>query len=486
MKKLILVISSFISLFASAQNGITWNMGMNIAASSFGNMHPRMVTDGAGNPAVIFGRMSDQSVFISRWNGTAFTMPMQVNPVSLTIATMSWQGPNIAAKGDTMYIVMKQTPEADTSSHIYIQRSFDGGISFSMPVQVDNISDSISRFPTVTIDDNGNPIVAFMKMDAAFMDARWVVAKSNDFGNTFNVDTKASGWSGGVICDCCPGALANNGSNVLMVYRDNLNNLRDQWAGISTDNGNSFTAGMPIDQNNWMITSCPGSGPDAVIIGDTVHTVYMSSATGNAHVYYSAASISAMQGTTGSEITGNFAGLTIQNYPRIATDGTAMALAWKQIVNGVDQCALLFTNDIANGFPASYDTVDLSQVVNTDVAIAGGNIFVVWEDGGSGTVKYRSGTFNSTTTVPKINSTVLFSISPNPARGVITIHSNDSGSNAEITVTDYLGQKIFLNIIFSDQGYTRISTENWNSGIYFITLFSENSISTQKIIIQHN
>ena len=484
MKKFLLLITSFISQFSFAQSGITWNMGMNIAASSFGKMHPRIVTDGAENPVVIFGRMSDQSVFISRWNGIAFTTPMQINPVSLTIATMSWQGPHIAAKGDTMYVVMKQTPEADTSSHIYIQSSFDGGVTFSMPTQVDNIGDSISRFPTVTIDDNGNPIVAFMKMNGMFMDARWVVARSSDFGNTFSLDQQASGWSGGWVCDCCPGAIACNGSNVLMVYRDNFNDLRDQWAGISTDNGNSFTMGMPIDQNNWMISSCPGSGPDAVIIGDTVYTVYMSSATGSTRAYYSAASISAMQGTVGSEITGNFAGLSTQNYPRIATDGTAMALAWRQHVSGVDQCALLFTNDIANGFPASYDTVDLDQVVNVDVAVTNGNIFVVWEDDNSNTVKFRSGTFNSTVGLNENRYDSQFDIFPNPASESVSVRIKTVSEINSITVTDLLGQVIYTDKILLE-GTTISNTSGWKNGIYFITINSSASVSTQKLIIQH-
>jgi hypothetical protein len=480
MKKSILIFL-LASLQCAAQSAITWNMGMNLAAGSFGNMHPRMVTDAAGNPVVIFGRMSDQSVFISRWNGTAFTMPVQVNPVSLTIATMSWQGPDIAAKGDTMYIVMKQTPETDTSSHIYLQRSFDGGITFSMPVQVDQIADSISRFPTVAIDTDGNPVVAFMKFDANLMDSRWVVARSNDLGNTFLPDSKASGWSGGMVCDCCPGALLSSGNNSLMLYRDNLNNVRDMWAGISTDNANTFTSGMPVDQNNWMITACPASGPDGVIAGDTLYTAYMSAASGSTLVYVSRTSVSTMNGSTGYPVTGAFAGLSAQNYPRIATDGTAMAIGWKQRVSGVDQFALLFTNDLSNDFPAAYDTVDITDVTNVDVAISNGNMYTVWEDDAAGTVKYRTGTFNSTTGVSNAIAGNSFYISPNPAAEILDI-ALASGSNGKISVTDILGKQLYSQQVSSSQKIMRLNISEWNEGVYFISLQAGKNIETKKFV----
>ena len=190
----------------SAQSGIVWISGMNISANAYSNMHPRMTLDRSGNPMVIWGRMSDESVFFSRWNGTAFTMPVKLNG-SLTIATASWMGPDIASYGETVYVEMKQTPEADTTSGIYMVRSFDGGQNFSLPYRIDNIADSVSRFPTVTTDATGNPLVAFMKFDAAFNDSRWVVTASNDYGNSFSTDAKASGWgSSPAVCDCCPGA----------------------------------------------------------------------------------------------------------------------------------------------------------------------------------------------------------------------------------------------------------------------------------------
>jgi hypothetical protein len=140
-----------------AQSEIAWNPALDVAPGNYDNMHPRIVSDASGNPLIIWGSMSDESVFFSRWDGTSFTIPLQLNPSWLAVATASWMGPDIASKGDTVYVVMKQTPE--DINPIYIISSFDGGINFSAPIQVDFIEDSISRFPTVTIDDTGNQLL---------------------------------------------------------------------------------------------------------------------------------------------------------------------------------------------------------------------------------------------------------------------------------------------------------------------------------------
>ncbi|HKR05148.1 MAG TPA: T9SS type A sorting domain-containing protein [Bacteroidia bacterium] len=489
MKKLLLIIFSFTTAIvcvftndSSAQGSITWTTGMNIASNTYGNMHPRITTDAAGNPLVIWGRMSDASVFISRWNGTAFTMPVKVNPAWLTIATAAWMGPDIAAKGDTVYVVMKRTPEPSDTSHIYITRSFDGGITFSAPVQVDFIADSVSRFPTVTTDNAGNPIVGFMKFDPGFGNARWAVTASNDFGNTFSSDVKASGWSGAgaAVCDCCPGALLKTGNTVAMLYRDNLSNIRDMWAGISTDGGNSFTQGMPLDQGNWMIMMCPSSGPDGTIIGDTLYTTYMSGAGGNTLVYLSKSGISSLTGASGNPLTGTFPGLASQNFPRIASSQNALAVVWKQSVNGADQLALRFTNNIAAGFPAAYDTVDLNDITNADVALTDGNIFIVWEDDNSGTVKYRHGTFTSTTGVPENKAQNLFFMYPNPVNGALNFKSPSLGW-AAISVYNLTGEKIYSENVFLS-AENKLDFSPLSNGMYFLKIQNENFSESIKFI----
>jgi hypothetical protein len=412
MKKLVTLFALATCIAANAQ--ITWTMGMNISTNTYSNLRPRITLDRSGNPLVIWGRMSDEAVFFSRWNGTMFTTPVKLNS-TITVATASWMGPDIASYGDTVYVVAKRTPETNNANRIFIFTSFNGGVSFNAPVELGFIADSISRFPTVTTDASGNPIVAFMKFNSAFGDIRWVVLKSTDYGTTFSIDKKASGWgSSSEVCDCCPGAIISEGNTCAMLYRNNNSNIRDTWTGISNNNANNFTSGFALENNNWMLMSCPSSGPDGVIIGDTLYSTFMNGGSGSYRTYLSKSAISTGSMSGVNNLTGAIAGLSQQNYPRIANDGNAMAIVWKQTVSGASQLPILFTNNIANGFPAAYDMVDLNDITNADVAMRNGNVFVVWQDDNSGTVKYRSGTYSQSTTGINEIAATDFSVYPNP------------------------------------------------------------------------
>lgn len=480
MKKYYLIIVFVCSsIYALAQDGLTWNMGMNISTNTYGNMQPRVSVDGKGRPLVVWGRMSDQSVFFSRFNGTAFTTPVKLNPSWLAIATASWMGPDIASHGDTVYVVVKRTPEVTSTNRMYIFTSFNGGTTFNAPVELGFIADSVSRFPTVTTDATGNPIVAYMKFNSSFMDSRWVVSKSSDYGKTFSIDVKASGWgNSGEVCDCCPGAIVSSQTTTAMLYRDNNKNIRDIWTGVSNNDAATFSNGFGVDKNKWMVMSCPSSGPDGVILGDTLYSTFMSGGSGSYRTYLSKSSISS--GTTASvtNLTGSISGLSQQNYPRIATDGTAMAIVWKQTVSGAAQLPFLFTNNIANGLDSVYGTVDLNDITNTDVAMSNGNLFVVWQDDNSGTVKFRSGIYSQSTTGLDEVTTSDVSVYPNPTTDELNITLPDN-MTFSATIVNSLGEAVY-----SEQATSKLKlrTSNFANGLYFVYVISQNKIFTEKFI----
>ena len=183
-----------------AQSGIIWDQTIDVASSQFSNMHPRIEVDGAGKPLIIWGNSNSQQVFFTRLNGNGFASPKKLNPDTIPVFAASWAGPDLAANGDTVYVVFKETPEHENG--IYLVHSEDGGLTFSAPQRVEAIGDSLSRFPAVSTDVNGNPLVAFMKFNPGWGDARYVLAKSEDLGITFSPDVMGSGFSGGDVCDC--------------------------------------------------------------------------------------------------------------------------------------------------------------------------------------------------------------------------------------------------------------------------------------------
>lgn len=481
MKKLFTTFFTLLSLGAVAQ--VTWSPPVTIANNTHSNMHPRIALDKNGNALVIWGKMNGNIVYFSRWTGTTFSPPVGLNPGTIPVFTADWAGPDIASHGDTVYVVFKKTPETDSTNYMYMVRSFNGGQTFDPAVRIDGIADSVSRFPIVTTEDNGNPLVAFMKFDPGFGNARWVVTKSMDYGSTFMPDVMASSMMDDV-CDCCPASILSKGNNKIMLYRNNASNIRTMYAGISTNNGTSFNSNVQIDSTNWMVMACPSSGPDGVILGDTVYSAFMSSASGSARVYKSKMSISTGATTSTSLITGTFAGLTGQNFPRMASAGNAGAIVWKENANSTTRVCMSFTDTITQGFPAAYDTIASGSISNADIAMKPGTVFVVWQDDNSGSVMYRKGTYPIPTAIVEsmVKAAKAVEVYPNPAQNYFSI--KDVTNVVTCTLIDMAGRSIDVTPE-NMNGAAAVSVVGLSKGQYFVLLSDAQGMKySAKIVIE--
>lgn len=472
MKRILSIGFFLFTAFSFCQNIINWNNAADVSnMSMYGNNFPRIVVDANGNPLVIWNNGSN--LYFSRWNGTGFLTPIQLNTNGSSVAGANWMGPDIASRGDTVYVVYKTKPENDTSSHIWCIRSFDGGITFNTANRVDYIGNNFSRFPTITIDNLGNPIIGFMEFDAAFADPQWVVSNSLDFGNTFSNPIQASGWSGpnSEVCDCCPSKIISNGLNVAMPYRDNNSNIRDTWSGISSDGGNTFTHGINVDQLNWTIMSCPASGPDGVIVEDTLITTYMSAAGGSYRVYYNKSSMTSSFGSSAIPLD-QFTPATLnsQNFPRVDYNLGSLVFAWKQISGGVQELAIQFTENTQNGINPTQEVIDQNNIGGVDVALFNGQMWVVWEDESSGTVKYRNGNYTSQATlISKDKSSIK--ATPNPSSNQWVISGEEINNNTLIVLSTINGNPINVMSIENDHSVILDNTQ-LASGIYIATLYT--------------
>ena len=459
-----------------------WENQRDVASAVTGNHYPRIKTDREGNPLIIWENAKD--VIFTRWNGTDFDTPKIINPNNIDVAGASWMGPDLAAHGDTIYIVYKQSPEHEGKA--WITHSYDRGETFSTPLRLDFIGDSLARFPAVTTDDEGHPVVAYMKFNSSFGAAQWVAMRSYDFGNSFTKEVLASRWSSdeAFACDCCPGTIVSNDETVAMLYRDNNLNIRDSWAGISTDGGETFNQGLNIDEQNWMQMSCPASGPDGVIIGDTLYSTFMNGATGKNLVYFSKTSLSTLETTGGELLTGNFAGLSQQNFPRVASYGDALGVVWKQVVSGQEQLVFKFTSDIKEGLPVAYDTLDLDKQMNVDIAMSDGKVFTVWEDYSTGTVKFRAGTFEVRTGINNNLKYEILDVFPNPSSDVWVLKGEVLKSGSKIEIYDAKGQLIDVVVNRGTGGVIEISNLKYNSGSYVVRVVDGDRVGV-KMVVKH-
>lgn len=453
----------FAGLLLQAQNGITWQNVVPVAQSHFGNNHPRITCNENGEAYMVWGRTSDQSIQFAYWNGSSFSTPIKLN--FSNVATASWMGPDIASRNDTIYVVIKSVPEDDPDSHMYLLSSFDGGRNFKQPVRIDDIGTDISRFPTIAIDQFGNPVVAYMRFDSIFKESRWVVTRSEDFGKTFLPSVLASGWGKSTeVCDCCPGSIICEGSTCAVFYRDNNKNMRDTWVSLSKDNAESFTTGFNVDNNNWNLSNCPASGPDGVLLEDNIFSVFMNGAKAPTKNYFSKSSLSTEKFIEIMNLGANVQNLRIQNFPRIAGNGKALAIIGTQSVNANKvEIPIWFTNNYENGLSSNYQIVDELNISNCDIAMNKNSIFVVWQDDNTRTINFRIGSYSpisnnsnaqksATTVINKqnswlINSENISSIKLMDGNGKILESKNFSTTNSiEIQHKDYPQSIYFLQI----------------------------------------
>ena len=448
---------------ASAQN-VIWSEPTVVSGADFGYTRPRIAV--CNNvPVAVWGNQSTKAVYGSRFINGVFSDPVLVTPPGFEAFVFDWTAHEIAAAGDTLFVSFSDAG----SSHAYLVRSTDGGITFSDTVRVDNIGTDLSRFSTVETLYGGNPVVMFMRFDSAYSNPRYVVAQSMNGGASFMPDVNASGIIPGEPCDCCPGSLVNSGDKTVLLYRNNDDNIRDSWVTISTNNGASFDSGIRIDSSNWMLMSCPSSGPHGYVYGDTLVSVFMNG-NGGTKVLASALDLNTLQPTSQKQI----ADITgAQNFPRIAGVNDTLGVVWQQKIGTPSKIVVASSYSGFNGLGGSVDTLSLSlsnsQTV-PDIAYGDGKFHVVFSDAGSHAVYYTSGTLPF--------STEAFVVANNP--NGLMCHWSEQGleltadktiGDIHIRVYAMTGALVLDENIQSMDRYVRLEVPNISSGLYFVSIY---------------
>ena len=152
------------------------------------------------------------------------------------------------------------------------------------------------------------------------------------------------------------------------------------------------------------------------------------------------------------------------------------------------QIPILFTNNIQAGFPTAYDSViagsGMSAVVNVDVVVSDGEVHVVWQDGASGTVKYRKGSF--TPLVGRAEPLQdAFGMFPNPTQGSVqlSIPLASYQPNLKVMVSDLSGRVVFLSEMKEYAEHLVLKTEGWGTGIYSVQLQSADRVVAKKLVV---
>jgi hypothetical protein len=457
--------------------GIAQSLGVAIPVAddnTYGKTRARIVTATNDIPVVMWGSKTSDKVYTARLDGNAFSTPVQITPGDMEGFVSDWAGPDIASNGDDVFVTFHSQPEA--TGFVYVVKSSDGAVTFGDTVRAESATVEQSRYPVIAVDPIGNPAVMFMKFEGNWIDPQYVVANSTDGGVTYLNDTNASELAPGEVCDCCPAALLSEGQRQVAMFRNNDENLRDLWVTVSNDNGADFDTGDDMDPNNWIINSCPSTGPDGYINEDTLYTVVMSAGQGASRIYMSSVHLpTATRGNTW-EVAPNMNSSANQNYPRIAGEGEVLGIVYQEAASGNIDCYITISIDGGNAFSAPvllHEETSGTQR-NPDLTYGNGQFHVVFEDIGAGSLIYR------TVELPGlgISETNALPVTLWADNGTINIKI-PTGEEYDIHIINAVGQSVGSESSAKNSIAFPVKT----SGVYLVTVSSNNQKTTQQLVV---
>jgi hypothetical protein len=352
-------------------------------------------------------------IYSSRWNGTGFDPAVQVTPSGLNVYCSADEGGDVAARGDTAFVVF-----FTTDNRTFSVRSVDGGVTWEDTVRIDHQAAGDRAYtPDVQILRGGNPVIVFEQSDMTMSQTRQMVCRSSDGGQTYSMEADAHLGVNGVPCECCPPALLVNDSMVYVLYRNNDNNLRNIVMTISSDSGNTFPVISEFDQSNWTISACPTSGAEGMFYGDSILVTWKSAN----KIYYGCGH--AENGGEGQHVMlePTLSTFTVQKQPSVCGSGDTIVYTWsdRRTMNSDVYVAISGSGPIQITAPTLFnDTVGIAEngtQHNPHAAYVNGKVHLVYQNFVTGLVFYRVATVGGGVTVPEVEIVPAVNIYPVPA-----------------------------------------------------------------------
>ena len=394
LKHLILFICIFLFINETKGQAIQFDQHLTVSENSDGFGRPRLKLTNGDTPLIIWRKdATPKTLRASSWDGLSFSQPYDI--LQNGILPSSWDGPEVATKGDTVYVVF--TSLATTQSSIMLIKSFDGGINFSDTIRVsENNPLHKFRMGNVEINNNGNPVVSYMQYLLNWNEPKQMVNTSLSFGSTFLGATEASALALGEPCDCCKSSLVCDGNNVFLLFRNNESNIRNSYIAKSTDGGLNFSSVADMDDYIWSLSSCPATTPRGVLSGDSIVVVKRSGATGNNEVVCSNVSMQNLNYSYNNNI--DFINGVVQNYPEVSASGDTIVAVWQDNRESYQDCYMSFSTEGPHALQGSLSFTDTSffgQKIDPDVEFKNGIAHLVYLNSTEHKIVYLKASFKS-------------------------------------------------------------------------------------------
>ncbi|MDO8368683.1 MAG: hypothetical protein Q7T20_17930 [Saprospiraceae bacterium] len=481
---LLLLVFTLSGFYLPAQTIVQWSDSVVITTTPQPITAPRIALLKDGTPFVTWGTSGSPSqIWCARFENGAFTTPVGVVQDPIDPSLFGFGGFDVAVSDSLVFIVFEQIQEG-----IFLSRSDDGGLTFAPPNLVQGpISGGYATLASVAVDGTGNPLVSYIHDQNG---ATYKIRRSEDGGINFLDPVTASTPSDGdAVCECCTSDLITSGDSVWLLYRNDNNDLRDIWVSRSTDLAATFDVAADVDATDWHLNFCPIAGPRMARSGDSLMTVWMSSASGVGRVYLSTLHAGTMQ--TGQQF--GFpasAPQAAQSLPDVATSGDTIGMVFLE--KSKEILFYFSTNGASNLVNQSTRfAVPLHTLQYPSLAFRDGVFHLTYVDATADRILYRQGKLTESSSISEPKHTSDPTIFPNPAAlgGSIRVEMDlRQSGRVSFLLADAIG-KIIREFEFRDKPIENqpfeLNTKDLSPGIYFLTARLDGEIlGTKKVIIR--
>ena len=456
MKKIFLSLLLIISLSAISQS-LNFSDIEYLNPNETASMRPRVCLIN-GEPLVMFTRNSlGEKIFVNRKKDGEWLGENIISADGVNFQAGTRLGPAIASYGEVVYVayILDSSPK-----QIAFQRSVDGGLTFTESLMAYDLGTELAEGIDVLVLPDGNPVIAFIHYEAGWSDARQVVMRSYDGGETFtdliSIDSTP--------CECCTPSLIAGETTYGVSYRDNDVNIRTFKIQISSNENAEFTNSVETDPTNWEVSVCPASSSDGFIVGDTLYSTWMSKPSSLTEVFMSKTHL-------GEEIIIDWSSVDSspdygsQNHPKMDGNSDTQVIVWEEYREAKkDVYGVVIENGVYGPSFSVTEGDSVEHKENVDMMYdKESNIFhLVYRNKGENAVAYRTMT-PSSLSVEEVEYN-LIGLYPNPSIYEIRFDREFT------TETNYIIYNTLGETILKGEYLGLISIESLQQGNYFVEL----------------
>jgi hypothetical protein len=215
---------------------------------------PQIGTDQQGIIRVVFGSGDKVFCVLSRDQGLSFSAPVLIGQIPGLHLGMS-RGPQVASSASTSIVTAM-----DKAGNIHWFKLGANGKGWKKMGTINNIKGTAPE---------GLMSIAADKNDHFY--AVWLDTRTGHKNQIYfsSLPKNATRWSANVmayqspedhVCECCKPAIAVQGQQVAIMFRNWLHGSRDLYVLRSFNNGKSFKDAQRLGMGTWILKGCPMDG----------------------------------------------------------------------------------------------------------------------------------------------------------------------------------------------------------------------------------